>query len=758
MYLKNKISYQAVLKYLCVFALFLLFAKLESTVLPYNSAILVASLYLGCNLIITPVLYLCSFLVLGKVGLLGAGGVTVLVFFIISLIYHKVKRKPIFLYSAFTAIAMLGFVLLGDNTTTIIIEKRFFVAVATTFLALLCCISGRVICEKGLNFKLDIDEYLSVAFVLVVIGVGVCNLVSPYVWKGLCAFILLIFCFVSPSASSLLISALTGVSLSVYYGNVNYVSTLLVWGLAVYSLMPVSRYLSASALIMSDCVCQLVFSVYGEYLIADFLPIIVASAIFCMIPTKPLLLIKERLSLFKDKQLARQAINRNRLMLSNRLYELSSVFTEMSAAFNTFKLNDLSPTEAKTVITRQILDTVCEGCPANQKGSCTRKKRTDGIERMIDIGFAKGKLSFIDMPKIIADSCAKATEIIYCANKLLADYRNYSIDKANVAGGRELLSQEADGIAEILRGLALETGTLLSFQKKTEKLLSDSLLKSGFLISELLVYGDGDRLSISLIITMKEYSLERLQRVISNTLNKPMILCDKANVTDEKTYLVFKIKCTYDAVFGIAKVDKFGSEISGDTHSVARISDDKFLVALSDGMGSGEKAERVSATALSLIECFYRAGLNSDLILRTVNKLLAINSEDSFTALDVCIIDLKTCSADFIKYGSPYGFIVGENGVKIVEGNSLPLGILDELKPSVCTTSLENENMLLMVTDGISDAFGQADEIIDYLRSVPALNPQTLADGVLKRALELSNGKPADDMTVLAVRVFKKAL
>ena len=215
-------------------------------------------------------------------------------------------------------------------------------------------------------------------------------------------------------------------------------------------------------------------------------------------------------------------------------------------------------------------------------------------------------------------------------------------------------------------------------------------------------------------------------------------------------------RTNFDAVFGIANAVKDGSTQSGDTHSVLRIGTDRFLVALSDGMGSGKQAESVSSASLSLIESFYKAGLKSDLILRTVNRLLSINTEDSFTALDVSVIDLKTCSADFIKYGAPYGFIINDNGIKIVEGNSLPLGIIDELKPSVANTQLEGGDMILLLTDGISDAFGSSGEVIDFLRTVPAKNPQTLANDVLEKAVSLNGGKHNDDMTALAVRVYKR--
>jgi len=175
-------------------------------------------------------------------------------------------------------------------------------------------------------------------------------------------------------------------------------------------------------------------------------------------------------------------------------------------------------------------------------------------------------------------------------------------------------------------------------------------------------------------------------------------------------------------------------------------------------MGSGDRAENISSVSLSLIESFYKAGLSSALILSTVNKLLSINTEDSFTALDMSVIDLKSCTADFIKYGAPYGFIINEQGIKIVEGNSLPLGIIEELKPSVCTTELNDGDMILLITDGISDAFGSSGEIIDFLRTQSAKNPQTLADEIMEKALKLNDGLKKDDMTALAIRIYKRKL
>ena len=95
--------------------------------------------------------------------------------------------------------------------------------------------------------------------------------------------------------------------------------------------------------------------------------------------------------------------------------------------------------------------------------------------------------------------------------------------------------------------------------------------------------------------------------------------------------------------------------------------------------------------------------------------------------------------------------------MRIIEGNTLPLGILEELKPSVCSAELHDGDMIVLTTDGVSDAFGSSQDVIEFLRKVPAKNPQTLADELLNKAISLADGKKHDDMSVLAVRVYKKS-
>ncbi len=751
------LNYLSVLKYSALFGLFLLLNSLEKRAFPYSAALLSADLYLGGSLILSPVLFILSFAAANATGLLASAAITAGVNIVYFLLCKKFSYKNIFSAIIIACIALTGFVVLGDTETPCSTEKRLLVFLINCALTVFSFIACKAVSQKGLKFKYSYEELLSVAAMTVALGIGVCNLIDPIVWKGVSVFLILLCCYFFRFGTATFISAILGVSLAVFFGDVEYVAVTLIYGIAADTFKGLSRYVSALFIVVADYIAFAVFGIYEAYTFYEYLPVATGAFSFIMIPPAPLKAVKEKLSSFKERQLVRMAINRNRLMLSNRLYELSGVFTEMSVAFNAFKKSGVTEERAKKNMEEQITRSVCKTCKF--KARCLREQKDIlyGLKTMIDIGVAKGKVSLIDFPAEMSKNCVHPNEIIFGLNKMLAEYRAYTINVMNVASGRELIAEEATGVAEILKGLALESGALLKYQNKLERKLSDELYKNGFFASEILIFGENERLVVSMILSVKEFSVKALTNVIVKTVGCDMTIAEKNDITEEKIYVSFKRAAGFDAVFGIAKATKDGSEISGDTHSVIRINDEKFLVALSDGMGSGRNAENVSSVSLSLIESFYKAGMNSDLILTTVNKLLAVNTDDSFTALDVAVIDLKKCGADFIKYGSPYGFIINEGRVRIVEGNTLPLGIVNDLKPSVCKTDLNDGDMVLLVTDGVSDAFGSSGDMVDFIRIVPALNPQSLAEQVLNKAIELDGGGRKDDMTVLAVRIFKKS-
>lgn len=749
-------DYNVILKYLFILLTFVLLNNIEKTVYPYSISAYSAFIAIKVNPFICSILLLFSFVVLGEYGLLASVSLTCVIFTSVYFLYKKYNLKSLFEFSIYTTFSLAGFLILGNTINEISLYKKASICVITLLMNIVSLISLNALYTKGLKIKLRKEEYLSLSLFIVLLGLGISNLITPLLYKGIAILLILLIGYFFESGMPSLTSAILGISLSIYYNNVNYVALFLSFGILVECFMNVSRRATGILLIAFEYGLQYFFNVYPSFQYYDVIATASACLFFIMIPTKPLKTLKENFEIYNEKQLVKQTINRNRIYLSNRLYEISGVFSEMSNAFSQFKTVEVSVEKAKKTCYKKINSSVCSNCENYHKCNRFDVEIESGIKKIIDIGFAKGKLSLIDFPGELSTHCVHPSDLIFGLNKFIAEYKTYQLQSGNVKNGRELIKNEADGMKELLKCLALESGELLKYHSNVEKELTAKLLDNGINASEVLIYGEKERIKIGLILIAKEFSLRKIIDIISKTVQREVSLFEKNNITEDKYYLSFKVASKYDAVFGISKTVKDGSKISGDTYSVSKLDNGRFLIAIADGMGSGENAENVSSITLSLIESFYKSGMKSEIILPTVNKLLSLYTDDIFTALDVSVIDLYSCTADFIKYGSPYGFIINDSGIKIVEGSSLPLGIINEIKPTVCNTELNDGDMILIVSDGVSDSFGSSGDFIDYLRKIPAKNPQTLTDNIMKNAINKNNGERKDDMTALAVRVFKK--
>ncbi len=468
-------------------------------------------------------------------------------------------------------------------------------------------------------------------------------------------------------------------------------------------------------------------------LLAGALPLL----ILCILP-RPLLERMQRTLLFyRERSLPRIAVNRSRRAAGEQLYEVSALFREIECAFRDPETEDEAPRRIREKLTAAL----CKGC----KNTCD-----DELERLIRVGMAKGKVNLIDLPAELAKRCVNAAGLLFVLNKELADYRRCAAELETARAGRRLLAQQAHGVSEILKDLALAQSEEYTSSDQ-EEALARALQEHGILCAEIFLYGDRDGCTVSMTLPAQTDG-RAVCRIAGEALALPLALADKIPLPADRACFVLRRKPRYDAAFGIAARPKNGETQSGDTHSVMRIDERRFLVALSDGMGSGENARDVSARTLSLLESFYKAKMPSETVLSAVNSLIAFSSEETFSCLDLAAVDLDTGSADVVKIGSPAGFLLSGEELKILEGESLPIGMLEAVHPATMRLTLKEDDFLLFMSDGVTAAFGSTADLCAYLSEQRPLNPQALAENVLAAALSRARGED-DDMTVLAVKL-----
>ena len=671
---------------------------------------------------------------------------------------HRAPLLPMFALTLVLVIFVVaapfnGYVLPTPNAfiDNILVQKivlaAFFFVIAAIF-----SIAAKCILKKFLHCRLRSDELVFTIFSLCLVGVGFCRFLSVNAYLGTAFLFLLVFTSVTKDPSCLLCAfclslppfILTGQSIEKFF----------VFGVAVLLFARFGRLAIAFALLA-------VFFAFGYFeglfsyptgeLVASLLSALLPALLFMLIPAPILRALEQKVLFYREKHLSRIAINRNRAAIGEKLFELSAVFREIQATFNSLGSAE-AETHAKEYIRNCVIDEVCKKCP--QYLVCARKNPLPWITNLIDVGCLKGKATLLDIPKKLAENCNFQSEMLYALNKQLAEYHAYATEAENTATGRGLLAGQAQGVSEILKNLALEQSEPLRLYTDKERALCAALLNVGIVCAETLIYGEEDNLTLSLV-TFGKADVKKIAAVATHTLGEAMAISERIALSGDKYCCILRKRTTFDAAFGISTAQKAGEIASGDTHSVIKIDERRFMVALVDGMGSGEYAHKISASTISLLESFYRAKMPPPLILSTVNKLLTFSKEESFACVDVAIVDLTDGRADIVKIGSPLAFILSGNTVKVLESASLPLGILDNLRPDVSTYTLNENDVLLFVSDGVTDAFGGAADLYETLRSIPTNNPQQLADTLVQSALQAYRGKAKDDVTAVAVRIFK---
>jgi stage II sporulation protein E len=215
----------------------------------------------------------------------------------------------------------------------------------------------------------------------------------------------------------------------------------------------------------------------------------------------------------------------------------------------------------------------------------------------------------------------------------------------------------------------------------------------------------------------------------------------------------------YQVSTGIAREVKDEGGLSGDNYSFIELRGGKYMMALSDGMGTGPAAAMESNSAITLLEKYLEAGFDKSTALRAINSAMSLRSpEDNFTTMDLCITDLYTGEAELIKIGAASTFIQRYDGTcETIFSTTLPIGIVNNLEYEVKNIKLAHGDLIVMITDGVQEAGGAGDGnwVVKALEEIDSRNVQQVAEQLLSKAKDRNGGEITDDMTVLVSKIWE---
>ena len=674
------------------------------------------------------------------------------------LLSRLLRREPGPERIAYAAAAQLPFVFLFPHTgyplfPLPVLAQKGILALFFVLASLLAEGGLRALLFRAFRCRLSGAELAEIGLLWLFLGMGLYAGPSSVLYTGVTLLLLLAAVALTGNAACVPFAVALALPACIYEVSLLPVALYAVYACAALLLSSYGRIAAACAVVLAFLGVQYFLGLYAKdaaTISLTLLACVLPALITALLPASLVARAKKSLLFYRERVLPRIAVNRNRRAVGEQLYEVSSLFREIESAF----LIPESREDSDKRIARKITSTLCANCASY--ASCARADLGESFVRLVRVGRAKGKVNLIDLPAELARHCTNVAGVLFALNKELADYCRVSAAMDTARAGRELLARQAHGISEILKDIALKESEEYAVSAG-EDALARALQERGILSSEIFVYGEDDTLTVSMTLS-ENVPARKLCAVAGEALGVPLALSEKLPLTHERACYILTKKPRFDASFGIAACPKHGSAASGDTHSILKIDERRFLVALSDGMGSGVQARDISARTLSLLESFYKTRMPSETVLATVNSLIAFSADESFSCLDLAAVSLDTGCADIVKIGSPAGFLLTEGKLKILEGKSLPIGMLDTIRPATLRVTMQAGDFLLFMSDGVTTAFASDADLCAYLSTLRPLNPQALAENVLSAALaRVEGGEAPDDMTVLTVKLTENA-
>ena len=233
-----------------------------------------------------------------------------------------------------------------------------------------------------------------------------------------------------------------------------------------------------------------------------------------------------------------------------------------------------------------------------------------------------------------------------------------------------------------------------------------------------------------------------------------------ADDIEDKDTKDVKQKEKYTIKIASSKTTKNDSEVSGDTSMYTKLRDGKFMMAISDGMGTGARAKKSSSTVIKMLKRLLTTGFDKDVSIGLINSSINLNSNDeTYATIDISIIDVLSGNIEFIKNGACPTFIKTKNKVEVVKSVSLPAGIVDSIDLVVYDKDLKGEGIIVMCTDGILDSNQELANkeiwVKELLENIETEDVQKIANIILQEAMDNGLGIAKDDMTVLVAKIDK---
>lgn len=210
----------------------------------------------------------------------------------------------------------------------------------------------------------------------------------------------------------------------------------------------------------------------------------------------------------------------------------------------------------------------------------------------------------------------------------------------------------------------------------------------------------------------------------------------------------------------VAKVNKYAVSESGDTLEVVERPNGGLSVVLADGQSSGRGAKAISQMVVRKVIGLLAEGVRDGATARAASDALYTDKHGKvISTLNIASLDLSSGTIVLTRNNPAPMYVCRNDHIDCLEEDSIPLGASRNVRPLITEIAVEPGLIIVIYTDGLTHAGKRRGTPMDVGASIRSLvedqdpTPQMLADNLLAQAVRLDEDRPADDISVLVLKV-----
>ena len=396
----------------------------------------------------------------------------------------------------------------------------------------------------------------------------------------------------------------------------------------------------------------------------------------------------------------------------------------------------------------RICESNCYSCP--KKTICWERDvatTKENIDRMSVASFYNKSVTKSDIDEKFLHRCPNIDTIIEKINAKCRDEDENLIknDKFEVSG------KDYENISRMIDSAICK----IDSDDLCDEMMSDKVSRAldviGLRYGKIRVFGDTKKRIIATGVDMESSKcntptlVSTLEKTLMCKITPPLFEGSSpyAIMTSETTN-----KYEVDSSKSSGKTDT--EEQNGDTVSTFLSSDNKFYMLICDGMGTGKEASVTSRMCADFIRKLLISNPDKEISLSMANSFIRNKSLECSSSVDLLEIDLATGKGSFIKSGAAPSFVKRGDRVFKLHSKTAPIGIMKNLDAEQLDFNLQENDIVLMVSDGVCQDERDAEWISALLSSTEEYS-DSLPDKILARCKE--RGMKKDDRSVCIATV-----